>query len=112
MAAAVLAASQHRAEDLRTYIVIKATSKQANQQAALQARRYATQMHAQAQRTVDHAVVSRHALPQPNDLLQSKVLLQHRLNVGLAVVRVARGVQQALLGDNQRPAAATAEAEM
>jgi hypothetical protein len=47
------------------------------------------QMQDQAQRTVDDAVVSRHALPQPNDLLQSKVLLQHRLNVGLAVVRVA-----------------------
>lgn len=52
-------------------------------------------------RTVDHAVVAGHALPQPDDLLQAQVLLEHRLDGGLAVVRVAAGVQQALLGHHQ-----------
>ncbi len=53
---------------------------------------------------ISNGVISRHTLPQPDDLLKSKVLLQLGLNTLFAQARVPARVQQTLLGADQSPA--------
>ncbi len=53
---------------------------------------------------VSNGIISCHTLPQPDDLLKSKVLLQLSLNTLLAQARVAARVQQTLLSADQSPA--------
>ena len=50
---------------------------------------------------VDDLGVARHALPQPDDLLQAQEVLEQLLDALLAQVGVAAGVQQALLSHHE-----------
>lgn len=54
--------------------------------------------------TISDGVVPSHALPKPDDLFQSQVLLQGRFNTLPAQVRVSAGMQQALLCTDEGPA--------
>ncbi len=53
-----------------------------------------------------HRVVAGHALPEPDHLLQAQERLELVLDLLARQVRVARRVQQRLLGRDQRPARA------
>ena len=59
---------------------------------------------------ISDGIISRHALPQPDDLLKSKVLLQLGLNTLFSQARVPARVQQTLLSADQSPATARSDA--
>ena len=52
---------------------------------------------------ISDGVITSHALPQPDDLLKPKVLLQLFFNAPFVQGRVAAEVQQALLCADERP---------
>ena len=52
---------------------------------------------------ISNGIISRHALPQPDDLVKSKVLLQLGFNAFFVQARVPAGVQQTLLGADESP---------
>ena len=59
---------------------------------------------------ISNGIVSRHALPQPDDLFKSKVLLQLGLNALFVQARVPARVQQTLLGAYESPATPRSDA--
>ncbi len=59
---------------------------------------------------ISNGIISRHALPQPDDLVQPKVLLQLGLNALLVQTRVSARVQQTLLGADESPATPRSDA--